>query len=86
MKWLLALLISTAYSHSWYPQSCCSQTDCRPVPCHDIVEIDNGQWQYLPTLTKFPSYAVHPSQDRYCHVCISAHVQQGYCVFIQNGF
>ncbi len=94
MQWLglgsvalsVMLIASSAYPHSWYPQNCCSQTDCRPVPCYEIEEIAGGWWQYLPTQQKFPPHGVHPSQDRFCHVCINVNVTQGYCVFIQNSF
>jgi hypothetical protein len=34
----LVLLSSAAYTHSWYPNDCCHDADCRPVPCDELVE------------------------------------------------
>ena len=39
MKTLLAGLILI---HSWYPNECCAEKDCHPVPCDEISEGENG--------------------------------------------
>ena len=46
MKTLLAGLILI---HSWYPNECCADKDCHPVPCDEISEAENGamHWKNL---------------------------------------
>ncbi len=80
---MLALLATAASAHSWYDQQCCGERDCRPVPCEQLVEDNNGSWLYIPTGNRFDSLQVKPSQDRHCHVCISS--GRSLCVFIQTG-
>lgn len=68
--------------HSWYPQHCCSDQDCKPVPCDQLIEAANGSfvWEGLTFLKN----QVYPSLDQFCHVC---HVgTTTYCAFIQNSF
>lgn len=56
--WLLA--------HSWYPQECCHDKDCRPVPCAEITRTSAGlKWHEL-TFTKAPGV----SPDGECHICL----------------
>jgi hypothetical protein len=61
------LLAATLLVHDWYPRECCSDTDCRPIPCTEII---NDTWQGH----KFNSH--RPSQDARCHICV--YQPQGY--------
>lgn len=84
---ILALLLMTgaaALAHSWYPLSCCSNNDCRRVPCEDIAETSTG---YLYDGVTFEKSAMKPSQDRWCHVCIleSGSSKRGLCLFTLQG-
>jgi hypothetical protein len=36
------LINSAAGAHSWYPKECCSDNDCRPVPCAELTKINLG--------------------------------------------
>ncbi len=86
----MLLTLSTALAHDaqtgmTYPFSCCGGQDCKPVPCDELVEQDNGWWEYLPTHTPFPPHVVQPSQDRFCHICVTPSVKQGRCAFIHSG-
>ncbi len=69
-------------AHSFYPQSCCSDTHCRPVPCDQLIEQPNGDVLFNGTIT-VPSRSVSPSPDRRCHICIIA--GSGVCAFLQYG-
>jgi hypothetical protein len=64
MKTLLAGLILV---HSWYPNECCADKDCHPVPCDEISEDENGamHWKYLI----FDGSQIRTSPDHECHVC-----------------
>jgi hypothetical protein len=64
MKTLLAGLI---LAHSWYPNECCTDKDCHPVPCDEISEDENGamHWKYLI----FEGSQIRASPDHECHVC-----------------
>ena len=69
--------------HGWYPLECCGGRDCHPVPCEDLVELDNGDYTYHNI--HFRKDQVKPSLDNQCHVCISqGEYQTPYCVFIQQ--
>lgn len=78
--------IRTATSHSWYPPVCCSDHDCRPVACDDLVETNDGGYRYLSDEgnVSYRRDQVKLSQDRKCHVCFSS-ARTPYCVFIQAG-
>jgi hypothetical protein len=78
---LLALLPSAAMAHSWYPVSCCHDQDCKRVPCDELVETQDG---YRYGEVTFSKSAEKPSQDRWCHVCISK-AGNGLCVFTLQG-
>jgi hypothetical protein len=78
---LLALLPSVALAHSFYPYECCHDQDCRPVRCEDIEETPTG---YRYDGVEFSKSAERPSQDRYCHVCISK-AGNGLCLFTLQG-
>lgn len=67
--------------HSWYPYECCSDQDCRPVPCDEVKEVD-GAFFYRET--KFERERVHSSRDGDCHVCITQW-GVGMCLFVPLG-
>lgn len=80
----LALLATAALAHSWYPQQCCGDRDCKPVPCDQLVE-DRDGWLYIPTGNHFTPPQVQPSQDRHCHVCLGLSDKRSLCAFILSG-
>lgn len=75
---MLALLFCTlrARAHSWYPQNCCAEGHCHPVPCGEITRSDGGYlWRDL-----FFRDALHAwSPDGDCHVCAGGATP--YCIF-----
>jgi len=84
MKAVFIGLVAFSLVHSWYPQSCCSDRDCHPVPCEDILEEPNG-YSYQGLL--FGKEQVQLSKDRFCHVCIGkkpSGLPNPYCIFIQT--
>jgi len=64
MKTLLAGLILI---HSWYPNECCADKDCHPVPCDEISEGDNGAMHWKNLI--FEGSQIRTSPDSECHVC-----------------
>lgn len=79
------LIAAVIFVHDWYPNSCCGGMDCKPVPCEQLVE-DNDGWVYLPTRNHFHPAQVQPSPDRNCHVCIAkGGDHRSLCAFIQMG-
>jgi hypothetical protein len=80
------LITSAAGAHSWYPKECCSDNDCRPVPCAELIKGKQGlNWRGRVI---FGEMQIHASLDDLCHVCVTPYV--GYvsyapiCVFIPN--
>lgn len=67
-------------AHSWYPQFCCGERDCRPVSCMTIRETKDG---YIWNGIKFPTAT--PSQDNQCHVCTGGTIEHpfGRCLFMK---
>ena len=76
------LISSAAGAHSWYPKECCSDNDCRPVPCAELTKINLGlMWRGLVI---FNDMQTRDSRDEFCHVCIKSHAgfDLPICVFI----
>ena len=69
----------TSLVHHWYPLECCSNKDCRPVPCDSLVETATG---YTYMGMEFLSGKVKPSLDGLCHVCYTE-MYTPLCLFIQ---
>src|SRR5262249_4201649 len=46
----LMLVNSTATAHSWYPHECCSENDCHPVPCAELVLTPEGDVKWKGVL------------------------------------
>lgn len=84
MNTLLAflILVHQAPSNWQYPQECCKQSDCRPIPCEKIVTLDSRCKQY-----EGRNYClVMKSQDNQCHECHpDADPWHGQCLFIKPG-
>jgi hypothetical protein len=65
------LIVSAADAHSWYPKECCSDNDCRPVPCAELTKTNLGlMWRGL---VFFNEMQTHDSLDQLCHVCVKSH-------------
>ncbi len=69
---IIAISCIVAQAHNapsgWmYPQECCNETDCHPVSCDALHEVDGGI-AFLDF--KFTKEMIRNSQDGYCHVCI----------------
>ena len=84
-------MISTAFTkffikayllaHSWYPLECCSEKDCQPVACKDLLEQADGSFLYQGM--KFTKDMIKPSLDQFCHVCFLEGAKTPLCIFIQ---
>jgi len=46
----LMLVNGTATAHSWYPHECCSENDCHPVPCAELVLTPEGDVKWKGVL------------------------------------
>lgn len=74
---LFALSSTLATAHSWYPPFCCSDQDCHPIVCNELV--GSGDAIIYRGVT-FGKNTIRPSMDDTCHVCISK-AGKGLCVF-----
>ena len=62
-------------AHSWYPNECCHDMDCRPVPCAELViSGSSAAWRGHNWRT------ARASPDQACHVCV--HNGTVTCVFV----
>ena len=78
--------VGSAGAHSWYPRECCSDNDCRPVPCEELIESRYGlTWRGQVI---FNERQTHASLDDRCHVCITSYgffaPNVPVCVFIPS--
>lgn len=80
---IVLLYITVAWGHSWYPSWCCSDQDCLPVPCEDLLTQGDGSVIY-DGIT-FAKEMVKESKDQFCHVCMTA-ARTPLCLFQQFGF
>jgi hypothetical protein len=53
--------------HSWYPNECCADKDCHPVPCDEISEGENGAMHWKNLILE--GSQIRTSPDSECHVC-----------------
>jgi hypothetical protein len=51
----------------WYPNECCADKDCHPVPCDEISEGENGAMHWKNLI--FEGSQIRTSPDGECHVC-----------------
>jgi hypothetical protein len=78
------LIIRPAHTHEapsgWsYPSDCCSNQDCRPVPCDAVKENPKGfVWDGI----LFELEKVKDSGDKQCHACFTA--RYGRCLFLKK--
>ena len=73
-----------ALGHEWYPVDCCSERDCRPVPCVLLKHQATGLWLYIPKGLLFQTAT--PSPDGQCHVCFPESARSyGRCLFMPQG-
>ena len=62
----LGFALAPTLAHDWYPRPCCSDHDCKPVDCAEVIVAEGiYKWHGL----SFPS--AKPSQDGGCHVCVN---------------
>ena len=64
--------------HDWYPANCCSNHDCKPVPCDEITQSTDGLYHWF----NYTFASVQPSLDNLCHTCINS-IGKGTCLFLQ---
>ena len=80
---ILATLVIHAYAHahSWYPQNCCGDQHCHPVPCEEVSRTALGN--YLWKTVEFDKKVMKLSEDDGCHVCINPNTTPGgLCIFL----
>jgi hypothetical protein len=52
----LTILLLVVLAHSFYDQACCSDRDCHPAPCPEVMK-------------NLGSVMQMPSKDGQCHIC-----------------
>ena len=80
---LIAMALTPARAHSWYPSECCLDNHCHPAPCNSIKPDRGGFWWFddgSKQIIFFAQAQVKPSQDDYCHVCVMGWT--GVCIFL----
>jgi hypothetical protein len=68
-----------------YPNECCADKDCHPVPCDEISEGENGAMRWKNLL--FEGSQIRTSPDSECHVCHLLHEGRPVipiCIFTQK--
>ena len=81
--------VGAAHGHQapsgWnYPLDCCASTDCHPVSCAALREVDGGI-EFLGI--RFTGEMIKRSEDGYCHVCVGHYgpapdQSRPHCVFM----
>jgi hypothetical protein len=80
----IIVLAAFILAHEWYPQACCSDIDCRPIPCGRLHPEKDG-WHYQPNGFNYDLVfqTASPSPDEQCHGCwAAASMGIGRCLFI----
>lgn len=68
-----------SHAHSWYPQSCCGDGDCKPLEDNGTVRetadeyIINEKWHFNKAMAQ-------PSKDGRFHYCINT--GSPICIFV----
>ena len=82
------LVTGAASAHSWYPQECCHDNDCQPVPCAELSYHDKDVvWRKH---IYFSGPMIRESKDGSCHVCVKEGLSAGIipylplCVFVPH--
>ena len=62
------IIAALMLAHSWYPQECCHDNDCHPVPCAELSyrDKDVGWRKHI----YFSGPMIRESNDGNCHVCV----------------
>lgn len=81
----ILLASSIILAHSWYDAACCSDKDCRPVPCKELIAQPDGTIKWKDVI--FSRDKFKASLDGMCHTCISDAdgADYGYCVYLPAG-
>lgn len=79
IKSLLIISLVTLV-HSWYPATCCSEADCKPVPCERVVHRSDGKWELKPSGVVFERAVSSPDSE--CHECHAVNSFVGRCLFL----
>ncbi len=86
-----AALAHDAPSGWKYPQACCGEHDCKPIPCEGIkyVSPDCREWHGISYCNTADGGVqikrVRPSGDEQCHECHIKDNTFGICIFIKPG-
>lgn len=88
---LIALMLSTALAHEWYPPQCCDGRDCHPTSCEGLVPFTEGGRSGFVYIDEwyFEASQMRRSEDDGCHICIHLksptwvydHWRRGACFF-----
>jgi hypothetical protein len=62
------IIAALMLTHSWYPQECCHDNDCRPVPCTELSY--RGKDVVWRKHIYFSGPMIRESKDGNCHVCV----------------
>lgn len=63
--------------HSFYSRECCTERDCRPVPCSEITSVKDG-WRWKDKVY-FSKSMLRVSPDGECHICVG---ERPWCVYL----
>jgi hypothetical protein len=56
-------------AHSWYPHECCSENDCKPVPCDEIMPQKDGSYLFRGMTFEKEKVKIPPAGITGCHAC-----------------
>ena len=80
---LLALIVTPALSHSWYPSECCSERDCRELQPAEYRETPAGYVLWDGRVIPYGS--TRPSPDGKPHLCERLIDKRVLCFFAPQG-
>lgn len=83
------ILTAPALPHEWYPDDCCSGTDCKPVPDSRFARLENGgwrvdgKWDFPPVNISAPKTGeTRFSESGRYHTCEPIEGDRPKCVFV----
>ncbi|WP_157113122.1 hypothetical protein [Bradyrhizobium embrapense] len=76
------LLAGLILAHSWYPPECCSDGDCRAVPCEQISTDPRAPGQIVYGDHAAGKEEIRQSPDGQCHVCARPSSWKMFCVWM----
>ena len=77
----VAMVLSRANAHDWYPWQCCSSSDCWPAPGKEPQPKLVGTKYVLFDGTEVPERDAKPSPDENFHVCRKGGTIQGELIY-----